>query len=199
MAEQEKPTTRREQFMRLYEPLRPKLSRFAMAMTNDREEARDLVAETTLQAYEGFDSVRDHTAFLSWLFTIASRIYKKRSLRERWYDDYDEEHARRMPDSGTSPDASADVALLYKALSRLPDEQREAVILFEISDLPLKEIARIQGSTLSGVKSRVTRGRKRLAKLLGVPDAEEEGPERTVDTANSTAQDNGKILYMNAA
>ena len=103
-------------------------------MTNDREEARDLVAETTLAAYEGFDDLRDERAFLSWLFTIAGRLSRKRGIREKYHGEYHEEQVRRMPDAGTSPEVSADVALLHAALEKLPPEQREAVILFEIAD-----------------------------------------------------------------
>lgn len=184
--------------MQLYGPLRPRLERFVSAMANDREETRDLVAETTLSAYERFDTLRDEKAFLSWLFTIASRLCKKRNLRERWYGDYDEEQTRRIPDSGTSPDVSADVALLHRALAKLPQEQREAVILFEIADLALKEICEIQGTTLSAVKSRVTRGRQRLAKLLGVTE-DQSAEDTSQDDLKTSAQDNGNILYMNAA
>lgn len=187
---------KRERFMRLYAPLRPRLARFASAMTNDREEARDLVAETTLVAYEQFSTLRNHQAFLSWLFTIASRLYRKKGVRAGRFGCYSEEQARQIPDSGTSPEVSADVALLYEALAQLPDEQREAVILFEIADLPLKEISAIQRTSLSGVKSRVTRGRRRLAELLGAVDGD------TVDKqvpAESGAPGNGNILYMNAA
>lgn len=184
--------------MRLYAPLRPRLARFAAAMTNDREEARDLVAETTLIAYERFEELRNDQAFLSWLFTIASRLCGKRTARNRWHGAYDEEHARRMPDHGTAPDVAADVALLYNALAQLPEEQREAVILFEIADLPLKEIVAIQQTTLSGVKSRVTRGRRKLAELLGAVEEDQIEEERG-RSAESQEQNNGNILYMNAA
>lgn len=186
----------RERFMRLYEPLRPRLARFAAAMTNDREDARDLVAETTLAAYEQFNTLRDERAFLSWLFTIASRLYRKRGIRDKYHGEYHEEQVRRMPDSGTSPEASADVALLYAALEKLPPEQREAVTLFEIADIPLKEISAIQGTTLSGVKSRVTRGRRKLAELLGAID---EGIEESASPETSAEESPKNLLYMNAA
>ena len=187
---------RRERFMKLYGPIRPRLARFATAMTNDREDARDLVAETTLIAYEQFDSLRDERAFLSWLFTIASRLYRKRGIREKYHGKYDEEQVRQMPDAGTSPETSADVALLHNALEKLPAEQREAVILFEIADLPLKEISAIQRTTLSSVKSRVTRGRKKLATLLGAID---EGIEAKTPQHEEGQESPKNLLYMNAA
>jgi RNA polymerase sigma-70 factor (ECF subfamily) len=56
--------------------------------------------------------------------------------------------------------------VLDRALARLPEKQREAVILFEISGFSLAEIREIQGGSLSGVKSRIVRGRDNLANLL---------------------------------
>ena len=49
---------------------------------------------------------------------------------------------------------------------------RETVVLFDVSDLSLEEIRRIQGGTLSGVKMRLKRGRERLARVLGVRSPE---------------------------
>ena len=53
-------------------------------------------------------------------------------------------------------------AFLHQALALLPDAQREAVILFEISGFNLKEVAEIQEASLSAVKQRLKRGRERL-------------------------------------
>jgi DNA-directed RNA polymerase specialized sigma24 family protein len=75
-----------------------------------------------------------------------------------------------IPDEGTTPERAADVAMLNRALARLPERQREAVVLFEISDLSLEEIRVIQGGSLSGVKSRIVRGRQKLAELLDAAD-----------------------------
>ena len=55
---------------------------------------------------------------------------------------------------------------LYKAMNRLPEKQREAVSLYEISGFSLAEVQQIQGGSLSGVKSRITRGREALAEIL---------------------------------
>lgn len=178
--------------MQYYGPVRDRLARYARAICRDDEEARDLVAETTLHAYEGFDALRDRKAFLSWIFTIAARLNARKGIREKYHAPWNDEIPSRLVSDGPHPEVSADVRLLYDALARLPEEQREAVVLFEIADLPLKEIARIQGITLSGVKSRVTRGRAALGEMLGVEHREEraEGRER---------EEPEKLLFINAA
>ena len=51
-------------------------------------------------------------------------------------------------------------------LGKLPPKQKEALVLYEITGLTLKEIREIQGGTLSGVKSRLKRGRNSLSELM---------------------------------
>lgn len=156
--------------MALLDPVRHRLAHFARAMAGDDEDAQDLISDTVLAAFERFETVRDHEAFLAYLFTIAARIHKRKRWRARLFGRYDHENASAMRDRGTPPDISADVCALYEALAQLPERQREAVALFEISGLTLEEIRSIQGGSLSAVKMRLVRGRKELARLLGVPE-----------------------------
>jgi RNA polymerase sigma-70 factor (ECF subfamily) len=162
------PPDRREEFLLLLGPVYQRFENFVFAMTRDGEEARDLVAETLLRAYESFDRLKSREAFLSYLFSIASREAGRRRRRARWFGGWSQEAAEMLEWGGTPPDVGHDVELLYRALATLPHQQREAVVLFEIAGLSLREIQEIQGGTLSGVKVRIHRGRRRLAGLLGV-------------------------------
>lgn len=157
---------RHERFLRLFEPLRVGFGRFCRAITSDRELARDLASDSILIVFEHIDSLRDDGKFKSYLFTTAARLHKRQRHRERNRAPYDASQAEAIRDNGVSVDASYDIDLLYRMLSRLPEAQREAVILFEISGLSLEEIRQIQGGSLSGVKSRIARGRELLAKLM---------------------------------
>lgn len=168
------PDERQERFLRLFLPVHDRLARFARAMSRDRDEARDLVGETVLVAYEHFDQLTDPQAFVSWLFTIARRIAmrtRKRSDKYVLFDPHDPLEIPAVADPAPGPEDATDLEFLYAALTQLPNTQREAVTLFEISGLSLEEIRAIQGGSLSGVKSRVARGRQKLAMLLGVNDA----------------------------
>jgi len=156
--------------MDLLDPVHDRLARFAHALTRNRETARDLVQETLLIAYEHFGELKDESAFASWMFTIARRNFHKLNKRESFLEEYDENAAEKIEDTRIQPDVAMDIRLLYDALARLPESQREAVVMFEISGLTLEEIHSIQGGSLSGVKSRLARGRKKLASLLGVED-----------------------------
>mgnify|MGYP001161521999 CR=1 FL=1 len=159
---------RQQRFMALLGPLQPNLERFAYAMARDREEARDIAGETILIAWERFESVRYPEAFLSFLFTVATRVHRKRRARSQRYSELTEEYAADLCDTSTPPDIAADISTLHQALQQLPEKQREAVTLFELIGFSMKEIQEIQGGTVIAVKVRISRGRKRLAELLGV-------------------------------
>jgi RNA polymerase sigma-70 factor (ECF subfamily) len=152
--------------MELLRPVHGKLEAFALAMTRNRDEARDLVSETLLRSYEHFNEIRTPAAFAAYLLTTASRACKRQRWRRRIFGAYDQDYAESIGDGRSAPDERADVDALYRALSQLPDAQREAIVLFEISGLTLEEIQRVQGGSLSGVKSRIVRGRQRLVRML---------------------------------
>ena len=133
----------------------------------DVQVAEDLMSDTILQALQRFDSLQHKEALLSFCFTIASRCYKAQFVRRKYWGLYEQEVVERISSHDATPDVSTDAILLYEALDKLPLRIREAVVLFEISDLSLESVRAIQGGTISGVKSRVTRGRVMLARLLG--------------------------------
>lgn len=154
--------------MALFEPNRNALWRFVRAMHRSTADAEDLMSDTILQAWQHFDGLRDDRAFLSFLFTIASRLYRRQRWRRKWFGEYDETSAQALPQPGMAVDDRVDVQLLRLALQKLPERQREAVVLFELLGLRLDEVQAIQGGSLSGVKSRLVRGRATLARLLDV-------------------------------
>lgn len=158
----------RERFLQLLNGCLKRLEDFAYAMTRNPDDAGDLVAETVLRAYEAFPTLRDRQAFVSFVFTIATREHRRRTRRARLFAAYEPERAERIRFAGTMPDVAADVRALYEAINTLPTKQREAVVLFEISGFTLAEVQAVQGGTLSGVKVRLHRARRRLAELLGV-------------------------------
>lgn len=186
--------------MALLDPVHGSLSRFARAMTRDRDEARDLVSETIMIAYERFDSIRDPRAFQSFLFTIAHRTSARGRRRRRLFGLFGDVDEAEIPSSSTPPDVSADVGALHAALARLAPEQREAVALFELSGLTLEEVREIQGGTLSGVKARVVRGRRKLARLLGVAEGSirEARPDTTPAPAPGAQRDASTLMLYSA-
>jgi RNA polymerase sigma-70 factor (ECF subfamily) len=169
-------TEHKERFLALLEPVYPRLSRYALAMTRNREEAKDLVSEAVLVALERFDTIRDEAGFAGFLFRIVSRTHKRWHYRERMRSPFTEHYSLTVIDTGTQPDRSAEAAIVIAALDRLPAKTKETILLFDVADLSLEEIRQIQGGSLSGVKSRIRRGHESVRRMLGI------APEPARDT-----------------
>jgi len=159
---------RQREFLEMLEPVHDRLSRYALAVTQDEMDAEDLVGATVLQAFEQFDRYDNEGRFLHYLIKIASRLHKRSSYRNRKKSDYNEAYALSVPDMNPMPDNAAEIRIVMDALNTLPEKMRETVVLFDVSDFTLEEIRAVQGGTISGVKSRLKRGREQLAKSLGV-------------------------------
>lgn len=157
---------KQKEFLNLYEPIHDRFERFCRARVYGDMDYRDLMNETLLRAYQKFDELRAKEAFLSFLFSISVRILANNKRKRKENTDEFERKAMLAVSENSRTDQNADVYFLHKALAQLPDEQRECIILFEISGFSIKEIVEIQNTTESAVKQRLRRGRIRLKELL---------------------------------
>lgn len=153
-------------FMKLYEPVHEQFERFCKARVYGQLDFKDLMHDSLIIAFNKFESLKEEKAFLHFLFGIAIRILsnnkKKKSL------DYHENLHSVFSSTPVVSDTERNIELehLKIALSRLPEEQKEAILLFEIGGFSIKEIAGLQESSESAVKQRLSRGRQNLLTLL---------------------------------
>lgn len=151
--------------MSLYEPVHQNFLRYCEVLTKDPEAAKDLVSEVVLTAYHKLDRLQKEGSFLYFLFGIARHTHlnllRKRKKEQR-YNGAELNHV----DCNANPEVNVDVRLLYEAMDKLPDKQKEALVLFEISGFAIKEIREIQGGSISAVKLRLVRGREKLKQAL---------------------------------
>lgn len=155
--------------MTLYEPVHQRLSNYCRSMAACRADAEDLLHDTVLAAFEQFESLENADRFAAYLFTIASNLFKKQLRRKKFSGKYNEKEALLLEDLGLNPELRAELAMVMQKMELLPQMQREALILFHLSDLPLEEIRILQGGSLSAVKQRIKRGRERLMLLCTEP------------------------------
>jgi RNA polymerase sigma-70 factor, ECF subfamily len=153
-------------FLSLYEPQAEKLERFCLNLTRNREDGRELISETVCAAYHGFENVRDKKAFLSFLFTIAHRLFFKNKEKFRRNVYQDPREFGEILSGDISPDKQYDIKILYKALDKLDEKVREAIILAEIFGFPHSDIAKVQTTTIANIKVRIHRGKNKLKKIL---------------------------------
>jgi RNA polymerase sigma-70 factor (ECF subfamily) len=145
------------------------LRAFAVSLCGDRERADDLVQETLFKAWNHLDSFREGTNLKAWLFTILRNTYfSDRRKRRREIEDADGSYAANL---STHPEhGHMDLQDFRAALKRLPDDQREALILVGAAGFSYEEAAEISCCAVGTIKSRVNRARNRLSEMLGLEE-----------------------------
>ncbi len=151
-------------------------------LTNNSEDAKDLLQDTFLRAIKSIKSFRGESGLKTWLFRIAINESKNRWRwwKRRKYDvtdsiDAENEFSERCLKEtlvSNSPNPEADTLRnerekqLNKALAELPTNFREVIILRDIEGLRYEEIAVALATNIGTVKSRLARGREDLRKKL---------------------------------
>lgn len=169
---------KQDQFLKLYEPIHDKFERFCRARVYGNMDYRDLMNETLLVAFSKFETLRSKEAFLSFLFGISVRIvgnYHQKKREERFGEN---QSIYEIADTCVNAQTHTDVYYLHQALAELNEEQRECIILFEISGFNIKEIMEIQDASESAVKQRLKRGREKLLEILSFESHLKTGEEK---------------------
>ena len=161
-------------FNQLVEAYQDQLFGLVARMVPDRDQAADVVQEAFFSAFRNLGSYRGG-AFKSWLSRIAvnGAMDLQRARRRRPAQPYPElEDETWQPPAG--PDADPErraltherSRVLNEALAKIADDQRVAIVLYDVEGYDYLEIAELTGVSLGTVKSRIHRGRLALRALL---------------------------------
>jgi len=157
----------------------PSLRAFAISLSGNVDRADDLVQETLLRAIANIESFQPGTNMSAWMFTILRNLFRSEyRKRRREVEDTDGSYADTLkshPEQGSHLEFKE----FKSALSKLPPDQREALILVGASGFSYEEAAAICECAVGTIKSRVNRARTRLADLLSIESAEDFGPDHT--------------------
>ena len=149
----------------------PRLRRYARALTRDTQRADDLVQDTLVRALAKQHLWQEGTNLRAWLFTLMHNQYVndvRRAGREGGNIDVSELASVLV--ATTDPTAARRLQEMEQALARLPLEQREAILLIALEGLRYDEAASVLGVPIGTVRSRLSRGRETLRRLLGVEE-----------------------------
>lgn len=151
--------------------LQSNLLSFAYQLTTNREEARDLLQDTTLKALDNEEKYVDNVNFKGWIFTIMRNIFinnYRQTVRKATVIDQTEDlyHLNVSQDSGLStPEGSYAVKEISEALNGFSDDYRVPFNMY-VAGYKYNEIAEKMGLPLGTVKSRIFFARKRLREQL---------------------------------
>ena len=152
-------------FLETISQLRPTLHRYCARMTGSVSDGEDVVQEALFHAYRKLDTFDDDRPLKPWLFRIAHNrcidFLRRRGVRE----------GAETEAEADAPDSIAPVDPTGPALGRavehlvlaLPPKERACVLLKDVLDYSLEEIAELVDSTVGGVKAALNRGRSKLA------------------------------------
>ena len=164
----------RTAFAQLMEHYQSACYGLAWRLLGDPDQAADATQDAFIHAYKAMGSYRGGI-FRSWLLRITANasydILRRQQRRPTTVLPDPEDGAPELPDlAAINPDVEATKAEMYRylerALARLPEDQRAAIVLCDVYGMDYNEVAAMTQSALGTVKSRIHRGRLRLRELL---------------------------------
>jgi RNA polymerase sigma-70 factor (ECF subfamily) len=150
-------------FLETVSTLRPSLHRYCARMTGSVMDGEDVVQEALIEAYRKLDKYDESRPLKPWLFRIAHNrcidFMRRKGVR-------DEAEAAVTRPEAVSPTESATLGVgkaVEHLVASLPPKERACVLLKDVFDYSLEEIAELVDSTVGGVKAALNRARTKLA------------------------------------
>jgi len=140
------------------------LYRFLVSLLRNEDEAREVFQDTYVRVYQGLDGFRGEASITTWVLRIGRNLAWNRHRRAKTRQTFEMSLEDSNADAAT-PEAAYH-GDLHDALTRLPESQREAVLLFYMEGFSVDEVARITGRPSNTIKSDLLRARTKLREHL---------------------------------
>ncbi len=162
-------------FNRTYAKYRARVYGFLLRLSGRRDVADDLLQETWMRLARSAGDLREDTALVSWLFTVARNQFL--SFR-RWSVldvtrllSFGAEGHDTVPGPEARSEASARLSILERALLELSADAREALVLVAVEGVEQEEAAQILGISYAALRQRLSRARAELDERITILDA----------------------------
>jgi RNA polymerase sigma-70 factor (ECF subfamily) len=153
------------------EALIPRLRRYARALTRNEVAADDLVQDCLVRALAKQHLWQEGTDLRAWLFTMLHNLYVNEvrlAVRQGELANANRSEAHRSLSRAPAQEHSLDLRDLDRALAQLPDEQRTVILMVGLEGMSYEAVADIIGIPVGTVRSRLSRGREALRRLMGI-------------------------------
>ncbi len=155
----------------LIELYQGRVGRFVLSMLGNDPDWEDVAQVTFVKMMLGIERLQSAEIFESWLFKIARNSSLDHLRRRRWrrlFTSWEPHHGAVAAPARGFEDAR--LAQVERALTLMPADQRELILLMRENDWSYGDLARITGATPAAVKSRLFRARSRLRALISKGD-----------------------------
>jgi RNA polymerase sigma-70 factor (ECF subfamily) len=164
----------------------PHLRAFARSLCKDPTQADDLAQEALAKAWKARGSFEPGTSLKAWTFMILRNLFYSEKRRSWRSTPLDAEVAENTLVASDNPTAPMELLDLRAALNKLPDDQKEALILVGAGGMAYEEAAQVCQCAVGTIKSRVSRARRALEVILNetnsrVPSEHEIGADMAFD------------------
>ena len=143
--------------------------RFILRIVRDATTAEDLVSQVFLDVWRTASQFQGRSQVSTWLLSIA-RFKALTAMRQRRFEDIEQEDVRQIPDEADTPETSLDRSdtseILRACVAKLSPAHREIINLVYYHEKSVEEVGQIIGIPQSTVKTRMFYARKQLAELL---------------------------------
>ena len=161
----------------LFDRYKKPVLNYALRVTGNRADAEDVTSDVMMTIIVKKETYQPIAKFSTWLFTIArnsciNKLRRRKNIFSMWVQNNEsgEFEALDVPDLENLPDhlvKEKEMTLqVRKAIEKLPDTQREALVLREYQNFSYEEISQILGCSLENVKILIFRARERLRQEL---------------------------------
>jgi len=146
----------------LYDRYKDAMYTLAYRITNDFDQAHDVLQEAFVAVFRGLDRFRRESTLGAWVKTIVVRTAYKKLRRQPVMEPLEEGHTREMIDWGDHLDA----AYLEQAIQALPPGYRSVFVLIEIEGYAHKEVAELLGISVGTSKSQLYHAKRQLQRTI---------------------------------
>lgn len=154
--------------------LLPNLRRYAFSLSQRWDVADDLVQQTCQKAITNHSSYEEGTRMDAWLFKIMRNSFIDLTRRQKTEGnkiDIDEAHSVSGCDGNVVTENRLMLDRVFAEIQKLPDDQREVLLLVCVEELSYKEASNILETPIGTIMSRLARARKKLSQQLGINHA----------------------------
>ncbi|PSR53521.1 hypothetical protein AHMF7605_08275 [Adhaeribacter arboris] len=184
-----------DEFLNLLQPHYCDALQYCRALCHHPDEAQDLLQQSLVQALEKLPGLREPAKFKSWYFKIITRTFYRQCRQKFW--------RRFLPLPATVPETQLELPPVFPendepanerknrllhGLAQLKPKERAALLLFELGNFSIPDIAEIQEeNSLSAIKSRLSRTRQKLKELILAAEKNNVNPQNyTGDLTDET-------------